>query len=166
MVSVPPSEWIGDGVVHSANSTLPSRPLVCFIEDGTLTCGASGKGFAAQRTAGAHPIQVTYSPQGTVIGVLSGDGPERPSASVLPMFSSIGGGYYGQHYVDFIDVGSAEPVRTTIRLPFTTAMGIDSPVWSADGRYLVYTTADGTQTCVIHVTAAEKGPDSRLRGAP
>ncbi len=147
-------EWrISEGTATSIGSFFGNQTnFSCIIRDGELKVGLLGKGVQRYATAGTHALGVHHSPKRNVVGVLSANGPERPSEDVLPMFSSIGGGYYGQHFVEFFRVPTMEPIGRPVRLPFTTAGGLSwSPVWSADGRYLVYTTSDGTKMCVLHV---------------
>ena len=96
---------------------------------------------------------MTFCEDGSTVCVLTADGPERPKSSIRgPVFGgSLGGGYYGQHYVECFRLPEMALIGDAVRIPFTTVEGIDSPCWSADGRFLVYANRNGTQMCVIHV---------------
>jgi hypothetical protein len=73
------------------------------------------------------------------------------------VFGSFGGGFYGQHYIEFFHLPDMKPIGKPVRIPFTTVRGIDTPCWSPDGHFVIYANRagraveDGTRMCVIHV---------------
>jgi hypothetical protein len=144
----------GKVTTNGSNFAAPTV-LFCNVAEGVFSCRTEiGRPNQSYQTIGKYAVRQLRPLYGDIVGVISADGPERPSTGVLPMVSSIGGGYYGQHYVEFFAFPSMERLGEPIRIPFTSAEGIGSYVWSADQRFLVLPNASGTKMCILHMAPA------------
>ncbi len=107
-------------------------------------------------TEGEYALRVTASPVPNIVALLTADGPRRPKTKGPGMgIGNVGGGFYGQHYVEFYRVPELIRIGNPVRIPFTTVRGIDYPCWSEDGRYLVYGDSGLVNICVIHVPSVD-----------
>lgn len=84
---------------------------------------------------GAVLISSSYSPRGTTVAILSADGPRK--GSLMPF---LGGGQNskGQHYHQLFSVANGTPVRSAVKLPFTTEHQAYPACWSRDEMYVFY----------------------------
>ena len=153
LIWVDPSKWGEDGgQIGKPGRGSASGRFICKEVDGILKYRARpGEALRDFQTVGEFALRPTFSPDGKDICVLTADGPERPSSGPDMVFGSVGGGYYGQHYLEFFRLPDMAPIGKVVRIPFTTVEGIGMPCWSPDGRFLVYSNYEGTKMCVIHV---------------
>jgi hypothetical protein len=144
------NDWdhAGGAITDPSSDLGGSSKLFITTQDGVLIVGGAGISGRAVPTRGQTALVVERSPSQNLVGVLTADGRERWMNR--GWFFAFGGGYAGQHYVEFFTLPDMTPLGA-VRIPFTTAERIDSPCWSEDGRYLVYTSANGIRMCVIHV---------------
>lgn len=120
--------------------------------DGIMEYTIGRKPYRPFETTGDFAIDLTFKPGRKVICVLTADGPVRPASPGPGMiFGTVGGGYYGQHYLEFFQIPDMTRVREAVRIPFTTVAGLGEPCWSPKGRFLVYPNRDGTRHVIIHV---------------
>jgi hypothetical protein len=94
----------------------------------------SGRSIA---TAGTFTENVTVSPDGKRVAVLSANGPK--SVSLLPF---LGGPMpLGQRYHQVISMDDFKWVGTAVALPVQEKSDLLTPCWTADEKYVVYTDA-------------------------
>ncbi len=146
-----------DGVICSAHGCgAPYSPTGVTLarRDGALWHGSE-----RLPVAGRTVIRTSYSPDGTLIAVVSADGWKRPSTKVgfWPWGGTWGGGYAGQHYVELFTTPDLMRVGKPIRIPLTTAEGMGSHVWTADGDYVVLTGSGGVPLYVIPTDIGKEG---------
>ena len=104
-------------------------------------------------TKGRTVLDLSLSPRGDVLAVITADGWKRPSIRGLyPLGGSWGGGYAGQHYVELFSLPSLDPRGAAIRIPLTSAEWLSHPRWSEDGSYLVLGDSLYLRICIIEVT--------------
>jgi hypothetical protein len=114
-------------------------------------------------TLGRYILRVVASPRPDLVALLTAEGPERPKTKGGWIVGSVGGGFYGQHYVEFVQIPEFRRIGEPVRIPFTTVDGIYEPCWSADGRFLIYGDQSLERICVIHVPFPEREEDGEKK---
>lgn len=104
-------------------------------------------GDRSLRTCGSTMLRYHISPKISLIAAISVDGGRRPSVQFFPM-GSRGGGYAGQHYLEFFEFPSLQRRGEPIRL-FGEEFGL--PCWSADEQYLIIPHTDFRNVCIVPV---------------
>lgn len=147
--------WSREGGLIVGFDTTPVESQGCTAgaRDGTLWVRCAGQKTRAVQTIGRVALTESFSPDESLLAVLTTNGVRLPQAR--GWFFSGGGGYWGQHFVEVFDLGrGVVPKRTAIRIPFTNAGGLGrgSMVWSPDSNYLVVVNGEHKELCVIHAT--------------
>ena len=147
------SQWknAGGPIEKALGGSSPARDVRVGDVDGVYRYRIGSGPLRDFDSHGTRAVGKSFCPDGTILALLTADGLRRPSSGPGMVFGSFGGGFYGQHYIEFFHLPDMKPVGKPVRIPFTTIKGIDTPCWSADGRFLVYANEEGTQMCVIHV---------------
>ena len=94
--------------------------------------------FAGARevpTAGGIPLNDQTSPSGKWAAVVSAAGPAVPS--ILPFTGDL---IYGQRYHEILSLPDAIRVGRAVRVPVNDRNDFLEPCWSADEKFVVYTT--------------------------
>lgn len=149
LLEIPRETWdLASGEIVTVESwMIPTSAWRVVADRGKLCVASKGRASQFVPTQGRTALRAIGDPTGHVIAALTTDGWERPGTR--GWFTSFGGGYGGQHYVELFSVPDMIPVKSAIRIPFTNAGGIDAPCWSADGKYIVYASADKRRMIVI-----------------
>lgn len=160
LTSVKPSEWrLATGPVTSFDSdnyATGDWGLHARVRNGVLVGEIRQGPDISVAVKGKFGTGQEFSPVEPVVAILTAEGPRRPKSKGGMVFTpSFGGGFYGQHYVSLFRLPEMTPIGEAVRIAFRTVDGIESPTWSSDGRFLVYTTRDGRKMCVIHIDQEE-----------
>ncbi len=160
--SVKPSEWrLATGPVTSFDSdnyATGDWGLHARVRNGVLVGEIRQGPDISVAVKGKFGTGQEFSPVEPVVAILTAEGPRRPKSKGGMVFTpSFGGGYYGQHYLELFSIPDMKPIGEPVRIAFTSVEGIESPTWSSDGRFLVYTTRDGKKMSVIHID--QENPD-------
>lgn len=90
----------------------------------------------------------SVSPSTSNIAIISVDGGRRPHFSIFPFMGGHGGGFAGQHYVEFFQFPSLERIGEPVKV-LVEDFGL--PCWSADESYLVIPHTDFEHVCFVPV---------------
>ncbi|UCC31890.1 MAG: hypothetical protein JSU86_06350 [Phycisphaerales bacterium] len=117
------------------------------VKNGAILVSGDNIDSRTVETTGETALRRKVSPEGDLVAVLTADGEHDPVQHgwVFPS----GGGYRGQHYVELFTFRDMQRRRPALRIPLTTEEGIESACWSADGRYIVYSSSNGKRVCII-----------------
>lgn len=115
-----------------------------------LNC-TSPDGRNVSRTIDRTIVSLWQSPNEAGVVLLTTDGWERPVLRGIgwPIAGSIGGGYTGQHYLEFFRTPTLESTREPTRIPFTSAADFFGPVWAPDGRFVILASPKADRLVVI-----------------
>ena len=157
---VAPDEWGSSKRIVTDTSFFVKQSEVFFVEEnGVVKYRLSGESARPLSTHGEYALRASITGGGSVIGVLTADGPQRPESPGPGMiFGTMGGGSYGQHYIEFLRLNDKTRLGEPIRIPLSSIDGIEPWVWSVDGRFLVVADRDGRQMCVVDVPQEGKQP--------
>ena len=124
------------------------------VENGAVVIFGDAVDTRTVEVTGETALWVDESVASDLVAVLTVDGElDRP---LYLWFFSRSGGYRGQHYVELFKLPEMTRRRPALRIPLTTADGIESPCWSSDGKYVVYSSSDGKRLCIIRTDAPEE----------
>lgn len=117
------------------------------VDNGALLIFGDAVDTRTVEVTGETALWVDESVASDLVAVLTVDGElDRP---FYLWFFSRSGGYRGQHYVELFRLPEMTRRRRALRIPLTTADGIEAPCWSSDGKYVVYSSSDGKWLCII-----------------
>ncbi len=143
-------DWdMAAGEIIKTFSTGSATDARLIVKDGRLRHWGKAIKSRTILTKGETALGVCVDSPGRLTAVFSADGRKRPV--LRGWFVSAGGGYRGQHYVEFFELPSAERIGDAVRIPFTTAEGMESGCWSEDEKYFVLASHRQMRLCVIHV---------------
>ena len=122
-----------------------------FISDEVrVEDGAFWRGTEKIATEGRTALSFSVSPSDDFAAVLSADG--RRCWFIrgpMPFRGGRGGGYSGQHYVEFFTLPEVKRKGPPVRIPLTTGDRMScSPQWTAGGEYVVYQKSP-SDVCII-----------------
>ena len=100
-------------------------------------------------TTGPVVVDFRFSPSQQAVAVLSARG--RKKSSLLPFLGG-GSNVQGRHYHQVFSLPDLSALDgSTIEVPFTTEQVAFSGCWSADERFVVYTSALYQELCVVEI---------------
>lgn len=116
------------------------------LDSAAGTLSYKGQGIQSK---GRSVVGFTLSPNQTSVAVLSAAGPKKHS--IMPFLGG-GANARGRHYHEVLQLPAfSSNARRQARLPFTTARVAWTGCWSADERFVVYTSVLYDELCIISI---------------